>query len=73
MLAIEFVKNGDPRQPDSELCDQIIKNCYKRGLILLSAGTFKNVIRVLFPLVISNDLLNNGLDILEQEIAEICG
>ena len=68
MIAIEFVKNGDPRQPDKALCDTIVKACAKRGLILLSAGTFKNIIRVLSPLVISNELLSKGLDILEEEI-----
>ena len=73
MIAIEFVKNGDPRQPDGELCDRIVKGCSKRGLILLSAGTFKNVIRILSPLVISNELLKQGLDILEDEIRTAVG
>lgn len=68
MLALEFVKNEDPGQPDSELCSQIIQGCAANGLILLSAGTFKNVIRILSPLVITDEQLNNGLDILEQEI-----
>jgi 4-aminobutyrate aminotransferase/(S)-3-amino-2-methylpropionate transaminase len=70
MLALEFVKNGDPRQPDSELCSRIIKGCAAAGLILLSAGTFKNVIRILSPLVITDDQLNQGLDIMEQEIKQ---
>lgn len=72
MLALEFVKNNDPRQPDAELCSTIIKNCYNRGLILLSAGTYKNVIRILSPLVISDTLLEKGLAILEEEIANAC-
>lgn len=68
MVGIEFVKNGDPRQPDGDLCGAIIKGCAEEGLVLLSAGTFKNVIRVLSPLVISDDELNKGLNILEQQI-----
>jgi 4-aminobutyrate aminotransferase/(S)-3-amino-2-methylpropionate transaminase len=68
MVAIEFVKNGDPLQPDHDLCGEIIKRCAERGLILLSAGTFKNIIRVLSPIVISDELLEKGLNILEQEI-----
>jgi 4-aminobutyrate aminotransferase/(S)-3-amino-2-methylpropionate transaminase len=71
MMAIELVKNGDPRQPDGELCGQIIKSCVDRGLLLLSAGTFNNVIRILSPLVISDDQLNKGLDILEAEIVRL--
>lgn len=68
MMGIEFVKNGDPRQPDGELCTRIVQGCAARGLILLSAGTFKNIIRILSPLVITDQQLNKGLDILEAEI-----
>ena len=68
MMAIEFVKNGDPRQPDGDLCSQVVKGCAEQGLIIISAGTYKNNIRVLSPLTISNDLLNKGLDIIEEEI-----
>lgn len=68
MMAIEFVKNGDPRQQDGELCSTIVKNCAKRDLVIISAGTFKNVIRVLAPLVITDEQLERGLDILEEEI-----
>ena len=68
MNAIEFVKNSDPRQPDGELCARVVKGCSEQGLIVLAAGTFKNVIRILSPLVITNEQLNTGLDILENEI-----
>lgn len=68
MIGIEFVKNGDPRQQDGELCDRIVKGCAERGLILLSAGTYRNVIRILAPLVITDEQLAQGLDIMESEI-----
>lgn len=68
MRAIEFVKKSDPRQPDGDLCQKIKANCAKNGLIILTAGTYKNVIRMLCPLVITDDQLNKGLDILEEEI-----
>ncbi|MFT5511836.1 MAG: 4-aminobutyrate aminotransferase/(S)-3-amino-2-methylpropionate transaminase [Bacteroidia bacterium] len=71
MMGIEFVKNNDPSQPHTELCGAIVKNCSKRGLILLSAGTYKNVIRILCPLVITNEQLNIGLDIIADEIKNI--
>lgn len=70
MNAIEFVKNGDPSQPDGDLCTRIIQNCAERGLVLISAGTFKNVIRILSPLVITDEQLNKGLDILAVEIRQ---
>ncbi|MDU8886862.1 aspartate aminotransferase family protein [Yeosuana sp. MJ-SS3] len=68
MIGIEFVKNGDPRQPNSEVCGPIVKGCAEHGLIVLSAGTYKNVLRILSPLVITNEQLNKGLTILENEI-----
>jgi 4-aminobutyrate aminotransferase / (S)-3-amino-2-methylpropionate transaminase / 5-aminovalerate transaminase len=68
MKGIEFVIDGDPRQPNSEFCSKLISACGEKGLILLNAGTFKNVLRILSPLVISDELLNKGLDIIETEI-----
>lgn len=68
MMAMEFVKNNDPLQPDAELCGQVMDGCGKNGLIIISAGTHKNVIRILSPLVITDQQLRKGLDILEQEI-----
>jgi 4-aminobutyrate aminotransferase/(S)-3-amino-2-methylpropionate transaminase len=70
MNAIEFVKNGDSNRPDGELCQAIVQGCAENGLILISAGTYKNMIRILSPLVISDELLNRGLDILENQIIE---
>jgi 4-aminobutyrate aminotransferase/(S)-3-amino-2-methylpropionate transaminase len=46
--------------------------CARRGLIVITAGTAKNVIRVLCPLVISDTLLMRGLDIMEEELEMIC-
>lgn len=68
MVGIEFVVDGDPRKQNGELCDRIVRECAENHLIVLSAGTFKNVIRILSPLVITNDQLNQGLDILENAI-----
>ncbi len=68
MIGIEFVKNGDPTQPNSEICSEIVKGCIENGLIVLSAGTYKNVLRILSPLVITDEELKKGLSILEIEI-----
>jgi 4-aminobutyrate aminotransferase/(S)-3-amino-2-methylpropionate transaminase len=68
MKAIELVKNNDPRCPDGELCDRIVAGCASQGLVLLSAGTFRNIIRILCPLVITKQDLIRGMDILENEI-----
>lgn len=68
MIGIEFVHDNDPEKPATELCDKIVKGCASEGLILISAGTFKNVLRILSPLVITDEELNQGLDILESQI-----
>lgn len=71
MMAIEFVKNGDPQQPDAATCSALRAACAERGLVLINAGTHGNIIRILCPLVISDELLNKGLDIMEQELQKI--
>jgi 4-aminobutyrate aminotransferase/(S)-3-amino-2-methylpropionate transaminase len=68
MVGIEFVKNGDPNQPHPELCAAVKNGCSKNGLIILSAGTHKNIIRILSPLVITQEELIKGMIILEDEI-----
>jgi len=71
MLAMEFVKNNDPQQPDTELCAKLVEACAEKGLIIISAGLYKNVLRILVPLVISEELLNKGLDIIEGELTKL--
>lgn len=73
MVAMEFVKNSDPKSPDSETCDKLVQKCLDRGVILLKAGGEKNVIRVLSPLSISDQELGSALDIIEKSLKEILG
>lgn len=68
MIAIELVHEGG-KEPNSEAVAQVLAHCHARGLVLLSAGTYGNVIRMLPPLVIGDDLLTEGLDILEEALA----
>jgi 4-aminobutyrate aminotransferase / (S)-3-amino-2-methylpropionate transaminase / 5-aminovalerate transaminase len=73
MMAFELVKNSDPFQPDGDTCKKLIAYCAAHGLIVISAGINGNVIRILSPLVISEELLNKGLDIIESGLKEILG
>jgi len=73
MLAFELVKNGDPFQPDAELCKKLISYCADNGLIVINAGVNGNVIRVLSPLVIEEELLQKGLDIIEGGLHQLLG
>ncbi len=71
MLAMELVHGGDAWKPNPELTNAIVNRCEEKGLILISAGSYGNCIRVLCPLVIPDEQLQKGLDILEETIAEL--
>ncbi len=62
MIAIEFVENADPEQPNTQLTQDIIANAAKHGLVLLACGFYGNVIRFLPALTISDALIEEGLD-----------
>jgi 4-aminobutyrate aminotransferase/(S)-3-amino-2-methylpropionate transaminase len=70
MLALEFVKSGG-KVPDAETTKRIAEYCLKEGVIILTCGTYGNVIRLLPPLVINDELLNDGLDVLEAAIRSV--
>jgi 4-aminobutyrate aminotransferase/(S)-3-amino-2-methylpropionate transaminase len=67
MIAMELV---DPLtgEPDPALTGRIAKHCHENGVILLTCGTFGNVIRFLPPLAIDDELLHEGLDVLAQAL-----
>jgi len=73
MMAMEFNVKRDPTKPDADTCTKLMNACARRDLVVITAGTDKNVIRVLSPLVISDALLNKGLDIMEEELDKIAG
>jgi 4-aminobutyrate aminotransferase/(S)-3-amino-2-methylpropionate transaminase len=68
MIGIEFVDSENPAKADADLCKEIVERCTENGLIVISAGMEKNVIRILSPLVITDTQLAKGLDILEAAI-----
>jgi 4-aminobutyrate aminotransferase/(S)-3-amino-2-methylpropionate transaminase len=71
MLAIELVASSTDRTPNAPLTAAVSAYCHSQGLVTLTAGTFGNVLRFLPPLSASDDLLNEGLDIVEQGFAEL--
>ena len=70
MQALEFVKPGT-HEPNADAQAAIIKYCLQKGVLLLSAGTYGNVIRLLPPLVMPEDLLKEALSILDEAISKI--
>ena len=71
MMAFELVKNKDPFQPDADLCKKLIGYCAENKLIVINAGVNGNVIRILSPLVIEEELLKKGLDIIESGLEKL--
>ena len=69
-VAIEFVHDGDMRQPNTDITKSVVAAAYGKGLVLLSCGVNGNVVRMLPPLTISDELIDEGLDILEACIDE---
>ena len=70
MQAIELVKPGTT-EPNPEALTAIIKYCTSKGVLILSAGTYANVVRLLPPLVIEEDLLRDGLAVLDEALASL--
>ena len=69
MIGVEFVRSGTT-EPDPELTAKIARACHAQGVVVLTCGTYGNVIRLLPPLVIGHDLLDEGLRVLEEAIRE---
>jgi 4-aminobutyrate aminotransferase/(S)-3-amino-2-methylpropionate transaminase len=70
MIAIELVRPGT-EVPDPALARAVVTECHAAGVIVLTCGTHGNVLRLLPPLTISDELLTDGLDVLEQAFAAV--
>ncbi|QGW80981.1 4-aminobutyrate--2-oxoglutarate transaminase [Variovorax paradoxus] len=71
MVAIELFEEGDTARPDAALTRRVVAEAARRGLILLSCGTYGNVIRVLVPLTASDLLVDEGLSLLADSFAAL--
>jgi 4-aminobutyrate aminotransferase/(S)-3-amino-2-methylpropionate transaminase len=72
MIAVEIVKPGTS-EPDTDLTGRVARACHAEGVVVLTAGTYGNVLRFLPPLVIGRDLLTEGLDVLDAAFAAHAG
>ncbi|WP_285776197.1 4-aminobutyrate--2-oxoglutarate transaminase [Microtetraspora sp. NBRC 13810] len=70
MIAIELVRPGT-KEPDPVATAAVARRCHAEGLLVLTAGTYGNVLRFLPPLVMPDHLLEEGLGILEKAITEV--
>ncbi len=70
MAAIELVEDPQSKKPAGDFANKLRANLYTNGVVNIGAGTFHNVVRILVPLTIEDEVLGRGLDIFEQTMAQ---
>jgi 4-aminobutyrate aminotransferase/(S)-3-amino-2-methylpropionate transaminase len=71
MVALELVADRNTKAPDKALTGRLLAAALERGLILLSAGTFGNIVRILAPLTTLDEVVEEGLDVMEQALEAV--
>jgi 4-aminobutyrate aminotransferase/(S)-3-amino-2-methylpropionate transaminase len=71
MQAMELVSEADGNAPNADATKALTQYCLDRGVILVTAGSYSNVIRILMPLVITSDQMNEALDVMEAGLAAL--
>ena len=72
-IAVELVKDKKAKEPYPELVKAVQRRCYERGLLIWSAGRYGNVLRLMPPLVITEELALKGLEIFKRALRELAG
>jgi 4-aminobutyrate aminotransferase/(S)-3-amino-2-methylpropionate transaminase len=73
MLALELVEDRETKTPATDAAKNLVAFCREKGLIILACGAYGNVIRVLMPLVITDEQLEKGLGIMADGFAALTG
>ena len=71
MAGMELVTDRKTKEPATALTKQLVNRCREKGLLMISAGTYSNIIRPLMPLVITNEQLEKGLRVIEEALDEV--
>lgn len=71
MIGMELVRDRQSKEPAADEAGEVVKRCYEKGLIIISCGVYHNVIRILVPLVITDDQLEKGFSIVEECLKEV--
>jgi 4-aminobutyrate aminotransferase / (S)-3-amino-2-methylpropionate transaminase / 5-aminovalerate transaminase len=71
MCAIELVRKTQTREPADTETKDLAHYCYEHGLITITAGTYNNIMRILVPLVVTDEQIEEALDVLEAGIASV--
>ena len=73
MIAFELVSERGTNEPDPKATGALIAKAEENGLVLLSCGVFGNTVRILVPLTASDEIVDEGLDIIERSMTELAG
>jgi 4-aminobutyrate aminotransferase/(S)-3-amino-2-methylpropionate transaminase len=71
MVGVEFVKDPETKEPNPELVGKIIQHAVNKGVVSVNCGIYRNVLRHLIPLVITDEELEEGLDVLADAVAAV--
>jgi 4-aminobutyrate aminotransferase len=71
MLGLELVRDRDTKEPAASECARVVELARERGLMLMAAGLYSNVVRILVPLVAEDADLDAGLDILDGVLTDV--
>jgi 4-aminobutyrate aminotransferase / (S)-3-amino-2-methylpropionate transaminase / 5-aminovalerate transaminase len=71
MQALELVRSRVSREPADSETKEIAQFCYEHGLVIITAGSYGNVIRLLMPIVITDVQMSEALDVLESALASV--
>ncbi len=71
MQALELVRSKATREPADDETKQVAQYCYEHGLVLITAGSYSNVIRLLMPLVVTDAQMDEAMDVLEAALSHV--
>ncbi|OGP89464.1 MAG: 4-aminobutyrate transaminase [Deltaproteobacteria bacterium RBG_16_47_11] len=71
MVGMELVGDRRTKEPATTLTKQLVAKCREKGLLMISAGTYSNIIRPLMPLVVTDEELERGLSIIDESLSEL--
>jgi 4-aminobutyrate aminotransferase/(S)-3-amino-2-methylpropionate transaminase len=71
MCALELVRDLETREPAEAETKELARYCYEHGLITITAGTYNNIMRILVPLVVTDEQLDEGLGVIEAALAAV--
>ena len=71
MVGMEMVANRETKEPATALTKHLVAKCGEKGLLMISAGIYSNIIRPLMPLVITDEQLDQGISIIGESLSEL--